>query len=474
MDNTKEVLFKIEVQDNSKGAFDKLVDTLDKVDAKTVKAGTEMDRTTGKTVTGGESMAKSIGKGVVAGGLLVEGIKLIGQAAVKAFDLVKQGVTLFIQLAKEGDTIGDVQGRFNKNVKNSEKALNQLKTATGGVISEFQLMKATNQTLAFGVTKDTTKMAELWRFARAKAEELGLSAEEVYDQIVRAVGKGRDAQLKELGLTTEGYDKLIKKMGDSADKLTDRQKAQLLLNDVLVQSKKTQDAEIDGYEQLQTAITDTKNNLATELTPVLNELAVAVMPLVKQGIAGIKNFLEQAKDPSTELGAAFVEMKVALLGDKGLIKSVEKLMNQLSDKNAVQSITELVKQLNKLIDALSWLIANGKQINDTMQLINKFNPVTYLTRPDKVLDLFKGGQKQGGGWVQRSGMYTVGETGREKVFLPKGSRVESANQETPGAGNVTVNINSPVYGVDNLKEMVIGAVTEAQRNQNYLGRMNLL
>lgn len=48
--------------------------------------------------------------------------------------------------------------------------------------------------------------------------------------------------------------------------------------------------------------------------------------------------------------------------------------------------------------------------------------------------------RAGGGRASSSGVYSVGEQGRERVFLPRGSRVEPAHMASGGGGGLTVNV----------------------------------
>lgn len=72
-----------------------------------------------------------------------------------------------------------------------------------------------------------------------------------------------------------------------------------------------------------------------------------------------------------------------------------------------------------------------------------------------------------------SGLTMIGERGAELLNLPSGTRVQTA-QNSGGAGNITINVNAPVTGVDNLKASIIEAVNQATARQNKLAGYNLL
>ena len=71
------------------------------------------------------------------------------------------------------------------------------------------------------------------------------------------------------------------------------------------------------------------------------------------------------------------------------------------------------------------------------------------------------------------GKALVGEHGAEIVDLPKGSKVYS-NEESKEmlGGGISININAPVYGVDDLGDFLEEAFNKISSNQNLLGKFN--
>lgn len=65
----------------------------------------------------------------------------------------------------------------------------------------------------------------------------------------------------------------------------------------------------------------------------------------------------------------------------------------------------------------------------------------------------------------QGGMAMVGEAGPELVYLPKGSEVKTAGQTRNILGqdkpNITININSPIYGVDQLDRVINKSIDQA-------------
>jgi tape measure domain-containing protein len=75
-----------------------------------------------------------------------------------------------------------------------------------------------------------------------------------------------------------------------------------------------------------------------------------------------------------------------------------------------------------------------------------------------------------------SGMTWVGEHGPELVNLPRGSHVYNRDDSARmvQSGDIVINVNAPVTGVDNLKEVIIQAVNTATERQNRLAKYNLV
>ena len=149
----------------------------------------------------------------------------------------------------------------------------------------------------------------------------------------------------------------------------------------------------------------------------------------------------------------------------------------------------VIKVVGFVVDAVVWLKTKSieswdKMIDRLAKIINFFRDIVWWVQ--KTIDKIKeipskigidfNGDKRATGGVGRGGMTLVGEAGPELVNLPRGSHVynNKDSQQMVGGGGITINIQAPVYGVDNLKASIMEAVNQATEKQNRLANYNLL
>jgi hypothetical protein len=161
---------------------------------------------------------------------------------------------------------------------------------------------------------------------------------------------------------------------------------------------------------------------------------------------------------------------------KDVAKSFNGMVNTITGENktAMENFTTMLagwayllggiaNALEKVISKTTTLIGKYKELNEEHPWNN---PMTGFG------SLFN--KKATGGIA--SGMTLVGEAGPELVNLPRGSHVynNTDSKEMVGGGDIVINVNAPVTGVDNLRATIIEAVNEATARQNRLANYNLL
>jgi hypothetical protein len=112
-----------------------------------------------------------------------------------------------------------------------------------------------------------------------------------------------------------------------------------------------------------------------------------------------------------------------------------------------------------------------QNIRSVVEYANNQTAVIHVTATNPITGGTMGGRQafaSGTDYVPRSGMYTVGEQGRETVFLPKGAQVANASstRSANGAGgNVTVNVyGADLSNLDALGRKVVQAIAQVTRN----------
>ena len=139
--------------------------------------------------------------------------------------------------AKEGAEIARLRDSFEK-LGNSERDLEILRKASLNSISDQNLMLATNKAQLLGVSDNTEDLAGLLEVAAVRGRAMGLSTSEAFSDIITGVGRLSPMILDNLGIVTGGqkvFDDYARTLGITADKLTDVQKRQALVNLIITQ-----------------------------------------------------------------------------------------------------------------------------------------------------------------------------------------------------------------------------------------------
>lgn len=152
--------------------------------------------------------------------------------------------------------------------------INQLRQASGGTISDLDLVTAASRAMQLGVTTDLNKMANLLEIARVRARAMGTTTSAAFDDLVTGIGRASPMILDNLGIVTTGWAEQAKQLGVNFDK-------QFVLNKVLEDGNKILDktgplvaTDAEKYQQLQTIMENLKVSAGeafnTMLQPLIN------------------------------------------------------------------------------------------------------------------------------------------------------------------------------------------------------------
>lgn len=182
--------------------------------------------------------------------------------------------------------------------------------ASFGMVDDITLLKANSKALQMGVTQDVGKLGELWTIAKNKADLLGKSTTEVFEQMTTAIGKGQGRVLVELGLLPESFSR----SANAADLLANRTR---LLKETLAQGKK-EIADMGGInlstadhiERLSSSIANLKLGFR-ELLPAITPIVAGLVELTNVAVkafAGLMklattNFSDFKADPYSKMSA---------------------------------------------------------------------------------------------------------------------------------------------------------------------------
>lgn len=229
------------------------------------------------------------------------------------------------------------------------------------------------------------------------------------------------------------------------------------------------------------------NTLITENKDQIIEWGKKAGEAMKAGVEKVGPALQKIVDAISKIEPDSVDMflrVIAVIAAAGLGASIVANLNpvvliisalalnfQLAYENA-KKLMELFQlwDQNKAIDRAINKINAGRMAKDAAAKLN-VSPLSPKSGGGS--DIFKSplNNAQGTSFFG-GGITTVGEMGREQVMLPRGTKI--LNNKQSSGGGITVNVNAPVYGVDNLIATITSAVTTAQSRENKLADFNLL
>jgi hypothetical protein len=405
--------------------------------------------------------------------------------AVAATTAAIGGATAAIMsMASRAGKIESLSLGFERNFGDMEKALESFRKASAGMVSDFDLMQTANRAALLGVTSDVDKLSGLMVTARLRGREMGLDMTQAFNDIVTGIGRGSPLILDNLGIKIpDAIKKSMEKMGEA-------EKTQALLNFAIADGAKIAaeygDVQLTASEKAEVL----KSKIVNLKDEALAKLSEPLGKIIDQFSKWIDKLEKVAKETADLTKDEVSALKDALTNpDYGLVKGVGdmdtawgNLMEAFTgeNKNAVETMIQMfvgwayiLTELSKLLEKLfNWIVkVKGKW--DEYQISSMEEYKSNHSEDDWRYKL--PGNKATGG-VTSGGLTLVGERGAELVSLPRGSHVYNSEDTKQMVGNngITINVNAPVTGVDNLKAVILEAVNEATERQNRLANYNLL
>lgn len=296
----------------------------------------------------------------------------------KALSLITGGYAQLAEVMDRGNDVAEVTANFEKLQQSvgsdATQALEGLRVATQGTVSDFDLMTASAKAVRAGIPTDAFIQGA--ESAVKLGEAMGVDAAQAMDILTTAMGKGNDRILQQIGVNVDlqsVYDDYAAKLGTTADKLGElekREAAQAAILDTVNESAKGAAEGAGGAgEAFQTIGVAIENQLDKayaaiagneDLENAFKQLAIAVnevdltlmleqigniAKVAADALIGILNFAEGI---SVALGQAAREaagVESNFRGLKGTAQSLSVGMGEVTDE-----IREQIYQMEALAD----------------------------------------------------------------------------------------------------------------------------
>lgn len=231
-------------------------------------ASPQLKQVTGD-VQGLGSAASTLSKGL-AGLALAGGVAGLAALGGAAFDLARTGA--------EAERLGTAFGTLASSAGQSSQAMIEaMRAASQGTINDTDLMLAANKAMLLGVADSSEEMAGLLEVAAARGKAMGLSTAQAFSDIVTGIGRMSPLILDNLGITVDAAKAnadYAESIGKTASQLTDQEKKQALVNQVIANSTDLVRANnalgrdaAGSFERMDAAISNAKTALGELFSP---------------------------------------------------------------------------------------------------------------------------------------------------------------------------------------------------------------
>jgi len=298
----------------------------------------------------------------------------IGLAKV-TFDLAQAGANAelvrkrFDALAASAGTTGDA-------------LLKALRAGSGGEISDLNLELAANKAQLLGVANSAEQFGVLMNIARDRAQQMGITTTQAFDDLVTGLGRGSRLILDNLGILVnadQANQAYAASIGKTAAALTDQERKQALINQVLadgaatmaatggaVESSATQIAKGQAaFENLKTAV---GGLAAIRLGPLAEEVGQVVNAL--SGAGSFSEFASGAANLISNVNPAISVFKSLMEATDGTAAAIAKFVGiEIPDNYAPlrDSINQWLALMNMATGANSQVAASTQVVTDIEQ-----------------------------------------------------------------------------------------------------------
>lgn len=241
-------------------------------------------------------------------------------------------------------------------------AMEALRAASHGAISDMDLMLSANRAKMLHVTDDYNELARLLEVATARGRAMGLSTQQAFNDLVTGIGRISPLILDNLGILTGGeatFEAYAASIGKSGQELTDIEKRQALVNKVLEESV---DVTLDAagqVESLQAAKANLRSEIGLLVTDFITETgAVEALTVKVNELRGAMEFERNASAQAAEMSRGFNEALSAGIDNAGMTEQLYQRMTaeqrslEVALRDGRISAEQYQERINRLEDEL--------------------------------------------------------------------------------------------------------------------------
>lgn len=206
-----------------------------------------------------------------------------------------------------------------------------MREASRGTVADSQLMAAANRALVLEVADDAKTMGDLVEAAIYRGRQVGVGATQAVNDLVTGIGRMSPEILDNLGIANAkgAFAEYATSLGTTADKLTEVQKKQALVNATLASVPRDGAAVADdaaaAFERMDTSIQNAKDALGELFGPAMAQIA-----------ANLADAVTESMDAATTSKTEAAQGRLYTFGEE-----ITRLAQKMQDLKALSKIAEL-------------------------------------------------------------------------------------------------------------------------------------
>lgn len=172
--------------------------------------------------------ARMVALGAFIGTMAANAAAALGRLAWQGVQAVVRGVADLVARSAEISGVTTAFATLTRTIgETADRMLGAMRTASRGLVSDFDLMSAANKAMLLGLPLNASSMGTLAQTAVILGRAMRLDATKSIDDLITALGRSSPMILDNLGLTVkvgEANEQYAQQLGKAVDELTDAEK----------------------------------------------------------------------------------------------------------------------------------------------------------------------------------------------------------------------------------------------------------
>lgn len=282
------------------------------------------------------------------------------------------GIKKALELVDEFNTVSEAAGAMEANFGTSaSKVVNHLKRVSNGMISTKDIVLTANKAMALGVTKDLDTMGKLLLIAKERADIMGISTEQAFNQLAEGIGKNNPRMLEGLGIVTDGWDQQAKAAGKAKDTTFILNKVLEANAEILARSGTGAASFGDKMDKLNATIDDAKLLLGGLIANELSKFTENIEDMEKEGVRPLEIIEKGFKGVALAISLAATGLRVTFNAFQILLAPLTegiKLISKIINDDFTLSLSNIKKLGTDAFDGLKKsVVTDAKDIKDALE-----------------------------------------------------------------------------------------------------------